>query len=346
METRPLGDTELQVSALCLGTMTYGEQNTLPEAHQQLDCAFERGVNFIDTAEMYAIPPSAETQGLTESYVGNWIATGRVPREQIILATKVAGPSDLMAYLREGPRLNASHIERAIDDSLRRLCTDYIDLYQVHWPERNTNFFGALGYQHTEDDHAVAIEETCEALARLVESGKVRYIGISNETPWGMLEYLRLAREHNIPRIVSIQNPYSLLNRSFEVGLAEIAIRERCGLLAYSPLAFGRLTGKYPGDADDSARLNRWPEWFTRYNSESALDATERYVALAHAHGMSPAAMALAFVRQQPFVTSVILGATTMEQLTENLDSADLTLDAALLEEINAIHEALPNPSP
>ena len=336
----------MQVSALCLGTMTFGEQNTQDDAHQQLDRAFAHGVNFIDTAEMYAIPPCAETQGLTEAHIGSWIAAGNVPRDQIILATKVAGPGEFMSYLRNGPRLNAAHIEAAIDDSLRRLCTDYIDLYQVHWPERRTNFFGALGYQHTEDEGAVPIEETCAALARLVDAGKVRYIGVSNESPWGVLEYLRLAREHDMPRIISIQNPYNLLNRTFEVGLAEIAIRERCELLAYSPLAFGRLSGKYPDHADDSARLNRWPEWFTRYNSAPALEATQRYVTLARAHGLSPASMALAFIRQQPFVASVIIGATTMAQLEEDLGSADQVLDSALLEEIEAIHEALPNPSP
>jgi len=346
VEYRPLGNTDLKVSALCLGTMTFGEQNSKTDAHQQLDRAFEHGVNFIDTAEMYAIPPRAETQGLTESHIGSWIAGTRIPRDQIILATKVAGPSESMRYLRGGPRLNAAHITQAVEDSLQRLRTDYIDLYQVHWPERSSNYFGSLGYRHVEEPETIPIEETYEALVDLIEAGKVRHLGVSNETPWGMLEYLRIAQTQGQPRIISIQNPYNLLNRSFEVGLAEIAIRERCPLLAYSPLAFGRLTGKYPDAAEAGARLNRWPEWFTRYNSQQVLDATDRYVALAQQLELSPATLALAFVRQQAFVGSVIIGATTLAQLDEDLDSASVVLPDAALQEIDAIHETLPNPAP
>lgn len=345
MEKRPLGDTGLDVSVLCLGTMTFGEQNSEAEAHWQLDCALAHGVNFIDTAEMYAIPPCADTQGLTERHIGSWLAGSGVARDQVIVATKMAGPSETMQYLRGGPRLNARHINQAVDDSLRRLQTEYIDLYQVHWPERRTNYFGSLGYRHEDDAGAVPIAETYEALARLVESGKVRAIGVSNETPWGVAEYLRLSRETSGPRIASVQNPYSLLNRTFEVGLAEIAIRERCGLLAYSPLGFGVLTGKYLHESPAGARLQRW-NYFTRYSNPQAQAATAQYVALAREHGLSPAQMALSFIRQQPFVTSVILGATTPAQLEENLGSAELELPEALWPALEAVHEARPNPAP
>ena len=345
MELRPLGDTGLDVSTICLGTMTFGEQNTEAEAHQQLDCAFDFGVNFIDTAEMYAAPSCARTQGLTEQYIGTWIASSRVPRDRMIVATKVVGPSESMDYMRGGPRLNAKHINQAIDDSLRRLQTDYIDLYQVHWPERNTNYFGQLGYRFEDDEDAIPIEETYEVLCRLVESGKARAIGVSNETPWGVAEYLRLSREGSGPRIVSIQNPYNLLNRTFEVGLAEMAIRERCGLLAYSPLGFGVLTGKYQRGRPQGSRLQRW-NYFTRYSNPQAKAATDKYVALSRQYDLTPAQMALSFIQQQPFVTSAIIGATTIEQLQENLESANLELPRQLLREIDAVHEAQPNPAP
>ena len=345
MDLRPLGEAGLDVSVLCLGTMTFGEQNTEAEAHRQLDCAFDFGVNFIDTAEMYAIPSCARTQGLTEQYIGTWLASSRVPRDRVVVATKVVGPSESMDYLRGGPRLDARHINQAIDDSLRRLQTDYIDLYQVHWPERNTNYFGQLGYRFEDDQDAIPIEETYEALCRLVESGKARAIGVSNETPWGVAEYLRLSRESPGPRIASIQNPYNLLNRTFEVGLAEMAIRERCGLLAYSPLGFGTLTGKYLRRRPKGSRLQRW-NYFTRYTNPQAKAATAKYAALARQHGLTPAQMALGFIQQQPFVTSVIIGATTLKQLKENLESADLELPRPLLREIDALHEAQPNPAP
>ena len=345
MELRPLGDTGLDVSVVCLGTMTFGEQNTEAEAHQQLDCALDYGVNFIDTAEMYAIPSCARTQGLTEQHIGTWLSSSHVARDQVVIATKVAGPSESMDYLRGGPRLNAKHINQAIDDSLRRLQTDYIDLYQIHWPERNTNYFGQLGYPCEDDKNVIPIEETYEALCRLVESGKVRAVGVSNETPWGVSEYLRLAQGSAAPRIASIQNPYSLLNRTFEVGLAEIAMRERCGLLAYSPLGFGVLTGKYLRGRPQGSRLQRW-NYFTRYSNPQARTATAKYVALSRQYDLTPAQMSLSFIHQQPFVTSTIIGATTIRQLKENLESAHLELPRQLLHEIDAIHEAQPNPAP
>ena len=345
MQRRALGETGMEVSAICLGTMMYGEQNTQAEAHQQLDHALDCGVNFIDTAEMYAVPPCAETQGRSEEHIGTWLASPHVARDQVIVGTKVSGPGEVMRHLRGGPRLNAHHIQRAVDASLQRLQTDYIDLYQVHWPERNANFFGKLGYSGGDDGDAIPIEETCQALLDLVTAGKVRAIGISNETPWGMAEYLRLARERDIPRIASIQNPYNLLNRSFEIGLAEMAMRERCGLLAYSPLGFGTLSGKYLDDVPEGSRLHRWNR-FTRYSGQQTADATAQYVALARQHGLAPAQMALAFVLQQPFVTSVIIGATTMAQLEENLQSAELALSPELLDGIEAIHTAQPNPAP
>lgn len=346
MQYRTLGTTGERVSVICLGTMTWGEQNTEDEAHAQLDLAVERGVNFIDAAEMYPVPPRAETQGLTERYLGSWLA-GRRDRERLVIATKVSGPSDI-DWIRGGPRLDARHIREAVDASLERLRTDYIDLYQVHWPARPANFFGRLGYEPTDDDDAAlgSIEETLATLAELVEQGRIRHVGVSNETPWGVMAYLRLAEREGLPRIVSIQNPYNLLNRSFEVGLAEIAHRERVGLLAYSPLAFGVLSGKYAGGArPPGARLTLF-ERFVRYAGAPAMQAAEEYVALARAHGLSPAQMALAFVNTRGFLTSNIIGATTLEQLGEDLDSTGVRLDDDVLDAIESIHERCPNPAP
>ena len=347
MEYRQLGDTDMQVSVICLGTMTFGEQNSVEEAAAQLDYAVAEGVNFIDAAEMYPVPPRAATQGDTERFIGRWLkSSGKRP--EVVLATKVTGrnpPTGDFDHLRGGPRLTREQILSAIDDSLERLQTDYVDLYQVHWPERVTNFFGQLGYRHHETD-AVAIEETLGALAEVVKSGKARAIGISNETPWGLMEYLRLAREQGLPRVVSVQNPYSLLNRSFEVGLAEMAIRERVGLLAYSPLAFGLLSGKYAGGArPEGARLTRF-ERFARYTNPQAEAATEAYVALAREADLDPAQMALAFVNRQQFTTSNIIGATTMDQLRSNIASVDVTLDKGLIREIEAIHARYTIPAP
>lgn len=347
METRKLGKTDLQVSKICLGTMTFGEQNSEAEAFEQLDYAVAHGVNFIDCAEMYPVPPKPETYGRTEEIIGNWLEK-RGNREALVLATKVTGRGDGnpgVSHIRGGPRLDRAQILKACDDSLARLKTDYIDLYQVHWPERQSNFFGKLGYQHGEDD-GVDISETLSALQELVAAGKVRHIGLSNETPWGMHRYLRLAAHGSKPRVASIQNPYSLLNRTFEVGLAEMAIREQCGLLAYSPLAFGTLSGKYLNGARPAgARLTLF-ERFQRYTGERAASATEQYVKLAGEFGLDPAQMALAFVTEQPFVTSNIIGATTMEQLRSNIASSELRLSENLLEAIEAIHRENPNPAP
>ncbi|WP_288132613.1 NADP(H)-dependent aldo-keto reductase [Microbulbifer sp.] len=347
METRKLGKTDLQVSKICLGTMTFGEQNTEAEAFEQLDYATANGVNFIDCAEMYPVPPKPETYGRTEEFIGNWLAK-RGNRAELVLASKVTGRSAAnsgVGHIRGGPRLDRAQILKACDDSLARLKTDYIDLYQIHWPERQSNFFGKLGYQHGEDD-GIAISETLDALQELVTAGKVRHIGLSNETPWGVHRYLRLAAHGSKPRVASIQNPYSLLNRTFEVGLAEMAIREECGLLAYSPLAFGTLSGKYlDGARPAGARLTLF-ERFQRYTGERAVDATAEYVKLAREYSQDPAQMALAFVTQQPFVTSNIIGATTMDQLKRNIASAEITLSDDQLAAINEIHARNPNPAP
>jgi len=344
MNKRKLGNTDIDVSLICLGTMTWGEQNTEAEAHSQLDYALERGINFIDTAELYPVPPMAETQGRTEAYIGSWLKK-RGQRDDIVLASKVCGPGEWVDYFRGGPRLDRPHMTEALEDSLRRLNTDYLDLYQIHWPARPTNFFGSLGYAHQEDADATPIAETLDVLNDFVRQGKVRHIGISNETPWGMLEYLRLAERHDWPRLVSIQNPYNLLNRSFEVGLAEMAIREQVGLLAYSPLGFGVLSGKYLDAQPEGARLTLFSR-FSRYSNEQGITATRAYVELARAHGLSPTQMALAFVNSRPFLTSNIVGATSLEQLKENIDSADVVLSDEVLEAIETIHGRHPNPCP
>lgn len=345
MKTRKLGRTDIDVSEICLGTMTWGEQNTEQQAFEQLDLATAEGVNFIDAAEMYPVPPRPETQGLTETYLGNWLAS-RGRRNHLVIASKVAGPGNGLTYLRNGPRLTRDHIRQACEDSLRRLQTDYIDLYQVHWPDRNANFFGKLGYRHKEDEQATSIEETLGALAELVQEGKVRYIGLSNETPWGTSEYLRLSREHNWPRIVSVQNPYNLLNRTFEVGMAEIACREQVGLLAYSPLAFGMLSGKYlDGRRPAGARMTLY-ERFTRYTSGRGAEATRAYVDLAAAHGLSPVQMSLAYVTSRDFVTSNIIGATSLDQLRENLGSVSVSLDDEALEAIEDLNREFTYPCP
>tara|TARA_Y100000591_G_scaffold188979_1_gene163414 strand:- start:2789 stop:3817 length:1029 start_codon:yes stop_codon:yes gene_type:complete len=342
MKYRRLANTNLDVSLICLGTMTYGEQNTEEEAHQQLDYSIANGINFIDTAEMYAIPPKEETQGSTESIIGTWLAK-RKDRNKIYVATKVAGPG--MDYLRGGSRLSKKHIVQAVDDSLKRLQTDYIDLYQVHWPERKSNYFGRLGYEYS-DEMGVRIEETLEAMSDLVRSGRVRYIGISNETPWGTNKYLNLAKENNLERIVSIQNPYSLLNRIYEVGLAEISQHENIGLLAYSPLGFGQLTGKYMNKTEDKSRLGLFGDWFTRYSNDECLSAVRKYSVIAEKYNLSLTHMALAFVNSQPFVASNIIGATTMEQLKENIESVNLDLSQDIIDEINQVHASQPNPAP
>jgi len=342
MKYKKLANTNLDVSLISLGTMTYGEQNTEAEAHEQLDYSIANGVNLIDTAEMYAIPPKQETQGLTEKIIGTWLVK-RKDREKIHIATKVAGPG--MEYLRDGSRLSKKHIFQAVDDSLKRLQTDYIDLYQVHWPERKSNYFGRLGYEYS-DDMGVSIEETLEAMTDLVKSGRVRYIGISNETPWGTNRYLNIAKEKSMERIVTIQNPYSLLNRIYEVGLAEISQHENVGLLAYSPLGFGQLTGKYINKTEKNSRLGLFGDWFTRYSNDECLQAVEKYSKIADKYNLSLTHLALAFVNTRPFVTSNIIGATTMEQLRENIDSVNIEITETMLEDINQVHSSQPNPAP
>jgi aryl-alcohol dehydrogenase-like predicted oxidoreductase len=347
MEYRQLGQTDMQVSVICLGTMTFGEQNDYADTCEQLDYAVAEGVNFIDAAEMYPVPPRPETQGDTERLIGRWLRESGKPSD-VVLATKVAGRSPAdgdFGHIRGGPRLSREQIHAAIDTSLERLQTDYVDLYQVHWPERISNFFGQLGYRHRPADE-LPIEETLGALDELVKAGKVRAVGISNESPWGTMEYLRVSREKNLSRVVSIQNPYSLLNRAFEVGLAEVAMRESVGLLAYSPLAFGMLSGKYAGGArPEGARLTRF-ERFSRYTNPQAEAATDAYVALAREAGLDPAQMALAFVNGREFTTSNIIGATTMDQLRSNIASADLHLQKDLLKQIEAIHARYTIPAP
>jgi len=346
MEYRRLGHTDIKVSTICLGTMTFGEQNTESEAHTQLDYAVEAGVNFIDTAEMYPVPPKGETYGRTEEYIGSWLQQ-HGNRERVILASKVAGPARDLGYLRNGKaRLDRTNIETALDGSLRRLRTDYLDLYQLHWPDRKTNFFGKLGYQHDPTDEPVPIEETLQVLGDLVRAGKVRHIGLSNETPWGAMRFLQAAKELNLPRAVSIQNPYNLLNRSFEIGMAEVSHREELGLLAYSPLGFGVLSGKYLGGNQPSgARLTLFDR-FQRYRGQRGLLATEAYVSLARSQGLDPAQMALAYAASRPFVTSVIIGATSLDQLASNLKSLDMHLSPLVLSAIEEIHRGNPNPCP
>ena len=342
MEYRKLGNTDIDVSVICLGTMSYGEQNTEKEAHEQLDYSLDRGVNFIDTAEMYAIPPKKETYGKTEELIGTWIKR-RGERSKYIIATKVAGPG--MEYVRGGSRLSSEHIVKAVESSLKRLQTDYIDLYQVHWPERKSNYFGRLGYEYSEDT-GIAIEETYKAMDKLVRDGKVRYLGISNETPWGVNEYLRLEKEHGYNKVMSIQNPYSLLNRIYEVGLAEITHRENVGLLAYSPLGFGMLTGKYAEGTPSDSRLGLYGDWFTRYSNKPSIDAVSKYINLAREFSITPTQLALAFVNSRPFLTSNIIGATKMSQLEENIDSIEVSLNTEILEAIEEIHVSNPNPAP
>ena len=346
MKYRPLGTTDLKVSLICLGTMTWGKQNSEAEAHEQLDYAISRGVNFIDTAEMYPTPPEAETQGRTEAFIGSWLRQ-RNNRDRVIIATKVCGTAEWINYLRGGNhKLDRKNIEAAVDASLKRLQTDYIDIYQTHWPDRDTNFFGRLNYYHAPEKDNTPIAETHAVLADLVRAGKIRHIGVSNETAWGLNQYLRCAGSDESTRVVSIQNPYNLLNRTFEIGLAEIAHRERVGLLAYSPMAFGCLSGKYLGGARPAgARLTLFDR-FSRYTNPQGLAATERYVTLAREHGLDPAQMALAFVNSRPFLASNIIGATRLDQLKTNIASIDLELSKELLREIEQIHVQQPNPCP
>ncbi|OZI46928.1 NADP(H)-dependent aldo-keto reductase [Bordetella genomosp. 5] len=349
MKYRKLGRTDLEVSLIGLGTMTWGEQNTEAEAHEQLDYALSRGVNLVDTAEMYPVPPKPETQGRTEAYIGTWLAkTGR--RKDIVLASKVAGPvrdPKRPGHIRDGKTyLDRKNLTEALDASLKRLQTDYLDLYQLHWPDRTTTTFGRPYYPYVDDEHTVPIAETLEVLQDFVRQGKVRHIGVSNETPWGVAQFLKHAEVDKLPRIASIQNPYSLLNRTYELGLSEFSHHEDVGLLAYSPLAMGMLCGKYlDGAKPAGARLTLFTR-FTRYSNPESEAATRDYVELARARGLSPTHLALAFVNERPFVTSNLIGATNLEQLKENIDSVDVGIDEDLWKAIDEIHTRHPNPAP
>ena len=328
MQFKKLGNTDIDVSLICLGTMTWGEQNTKEDAFEQMNYAVENGINFFDTAELYAVPPKEETYGRTESYIGEWFEQKK-NRDKIILASKVTGRSGMKWMRGEETRLDKKNITKALEDSLKRLKTDYLDLYQLHWPDRKTNFFGQLGYEHDENDDSIPLENTLEVLNDLVKKGMVRYIGISNDTPWGAMQLIKIAEQKKLARIASIQNPYNLLNRTYEVGLAEVSIKENCGLLAYSPLGFGVLSGKYLN--------NQWP---------TAIKCTEEYVNIAKENNLSPAQMSLAYINAKPFVTSNIIGATTLDQLKENINSIDIKLDEKVIEKIEEIHKKNPNPCP
>lgn len=344
MKYTNLPNTDVKVSKICLGSMTWGQQNTEAEGHEQIDYALDQGVNFIDTAEMYSVPADPETQGSTERIIGTWLKkTGR--RDDIVLASKIVGPADMASHIRPKLGFHKEAMNDAIDKSLRRLQTDYIDLYQLHWPERNTNFFGKLGYEHDDSEEwEDNFREVLENLQALVKQGKIRYIGLSNETPYGLMRFLEESK-NDLPKMVTVQNPYNLLNRKDEVGLTEILHRENVGLIPYSPLGMGTLSGKHLDGIQPNTRLSLFPQ-YKRYSNENAVEATRRYKELADKHNLSLTHMALAFVNQQPFVTSNIIGATTMEQLKENIESIDVELSEELLKEINEIHESIPNPAP
>ncbi len=344
MEYRLLGNSDLKVSALALGTMTFGEQNTEAEAHAQLDLAVASGINLIDTAEMYPVAPRAETAHRTETYIGTWLK--RQARDRLIIATKIAGPARGFTWIRGTPRINREHLTAAIDGSLRRLQTDYVDLYQLHWPDRYVPMFGASSYDVTQERDAVPIAEQLQALAELVKAGKVRHIGLSNETPWGVTEFLRCAEQLGLPKIVSVQNSYHLMNRSFENGLAEICHHGQVGLLGYSPLAFGWLSGKYITDPHAHGRITLFPNFGQRYAKANVPPAVKEYMRIAQETGLTPATLALAFARTRWFMGSVILGATTLEQLRENLQSAEVMLATEVLDKIEAVHRLYPNPAP
>ena len=344
MEYRRLGSSDLKVSALALGTMTFGEQNSESDAHAQLDLAVARGVNFIDTAEMYPVAPRAETVHRTESFIGTWLK--RQHRDKLIVATKIAGPGRGFSWIRGTPRINREQLNAAIDGSLRRLQTDYVDLYQIHWPDRYVPMFGSTSYDITQERETTPIAEQLQVLGDLVKAGKVRHIGLSNETPWGVAEFVRISEQLGLPRIASVQNAYHLMNRSFEGGLAEICHHANVGLLGYSPLAFGWLSGKYITDPDARGRITLFPNFGQRYAKINVPSAVREYMRIAQEAGLTPATMALAFARTRWFTSSVILGATTLGQLEENLDSAEVTLSKEILEQIETVHRKYPNPAP
>ena len=344
MNYKKLGNTDLKVSTICLGTMTWGEQNTQAEAFEQMNFALDEGVNFWDTAELYAVPPRKETYGDTEKIIGNWFDQTK-NRDKVILATKVAGPS--RDYLRGGENsFTGSNLKSALDNSLRRLKTDYIDLYQLHWPERNVNNFGRLGYVHKENEWN-QFEEVLFELDSYIRQGKIRYVGLSNETPWGALNYLQLSKDKNLPRMMSIQNPYSLLNRSYEVGLAEVSVREQIGCLAYSPLASGYLSGKYRNKKfPKGSRMERDYDFWTRYRKPNTEDAVDLYYKISEKFDLNMSQMSIKFCEIQDFMTSVIIGATTMEQLKTNIESVNVNLSDDIIKEINNVQKIYPNPCP
>ena len=345
MRYRKLGTTDIDVSVICLGTMTFGEQNTQNEGFEQMDYAVERGINFFDTAELYAVMPKKETYGKTEEIIGNWFKEKK-NREKIILASKIAGNG--ISWIREGNdklKFDKQNIDLAIDSSLKRLQTDYIDLYQLHWPERKVPRFGKLDFEYDPyDNEWTEIYEVLENLNRHIKTGKIRHIGLSNETPWGVMKFLQVAKENNLPKMMSIQNAYNLVNRVFDISNSEVSIREKCGLLAYSPLAGGRLSGKYINNKPINSRYTLWPSNFDRHHTKRGEIAIFKYVELAKKHNIAPSTFANAYVNDRPFVTSNIIGATSMDQLKENIDSIDITLSKDILKEIEDIHLSDPNP--
>ena len=347
MQYRPLGRTGLSVSAIGLGTMTWGRQNTEAEGHEQMDYALDQGVTFWDTAEMYAVPPTADTYGRTEEVIGNWFQA-RGQRDKVILATKIIGAADGgFAWIRGGrSKLDRANILAAAEASLRRLKTDYIDLYQLHWPDRSTNRFGARNYVHRPEKDGAPIEETLAALDELVKSGKVRHVGLSNESPWGVMQFLTLSEQKGLPRVASIQNAYNLLNRSFEQSLAEVSMREDVGLLAYSPLGAATLTGKYLDGAVPPGSRRAIDHRKSRYATVNADAATREYLDVARRHGLSPTQMAIAFTLHQPFVASSLIGATNMADLKSNIAAVDVTLSAEVLKDLDAVNERYPDPCP
>jgi aryl-alcohol dehydrogenase-like predicted oxidoreductase len=345
MKYTTLPNTNIKVSKICLGSMTWGNQNTEAEGHAQLDYAFEQGINFIDTAELYPVPAVPKTSGRTSEIIGTWLKkTGN--RGNVVLASKIAGPGDYTAHIRT-TGFSPDSIKDAVNKELIRLQTDYIDLYQLHWPERQTNTFGIRDYSHNPNDAwEDNFNEILHSLDEIIKEGKIRHVGLSNEKAWGTMRYIEESKIHKLPRMTTIQNAYSLLNRPFEGDMAEVAIRENIGLLAYSPLAFGVLSGKYiNGVAAENSRLKLFPT-FARYSSEQSTEATRKYLKIAENNNFSLTQMSLAFVNQQPFLTSSIIGATTMEQLKENIASIDVELSLEILEQINTVHNAIPNPAP
>jgi aryl-alcohol dehydrogenase-like predicted oxidoreductase len=345
MKYSTLPNTDIKVSKICLGSMTWGNQNTESEGHAQLDYAIDQGINFIDTAELYPVPAKAETHGRTSEIIGSWLSkTGQ--REQVVLASKIAGPGDYTAHIRS-TGFSPESIKAAIHLELKRLRTDYIDLYQLHWPERNSNTFGLRGYTHDPNDPWVDnFNEILHTLDECIKEGKIRHVGLSNEKAWGTMRYLEESNTHGLPRMVTIQNAYSLLNRTFEGDLAEVSMRENIGLLAYSPLGCGVLTGKYiEGKDDPKSRLNIFKR-FNRYSSDQSTEATKHYLKLAKEYHLSLTHMALAFVTQQPFVTSNIIGSTSIDQLKENIESIDVNISKELMAKINAIQDGIPDPAP